>query len=62
MLKKLLEKGTSTKPTAFTKLKNYVQSNITEQGEIIKMNDLIDIYKKLISENDEEKSGLGYQT
>ena len=55
MLKKLPEKGTSTKPTAFAKLNNYVQSNIIEQGEIIKM---INNYKELISENDEEQSGL----
>ena len=58
VLKKLPEKGTSTKPTAFAKLKNYVQSNIIERGEIIKMTELIDIYKELISENDEEESGL----
>ena len=30
VLKKLPEKGTSTKPTVFAKLKNYVQSNIIE--------------------------------
>ena len=58
VLKKLPEKGTSAKPTAFTKLKNYLQLNIIERRETIKMNDLIDIYKELISENDEEESGL----
>ena len=56
--KKLPERGTSTKPTAFAKLKNYAQSNIIKLGEIIKMNDLIDIYKELIPENDEEESNL----
>ena len=58
VLKKLPKKSTSTKPTAFATLKNYVPSNIIERGEIIKMNNLTDIYKELISENDEEESGL----
>ena len=43
---------------AFAKLKNYVQSNIIERGEIIKINDLIEIYKELISGNEEEEPGL----
>ena len=57
-LNKLPEKGVSTKPTAFAKLKIYVQSNTIERGEIIKMNELIDIYKELISEHDEKESFL----
>ena len=35
-----------------------MQSNTNERGEIIKMNELINIYKELTSEHDEKESFL----
>ena len=43
------------------KLKEYVQSNIIEKGQIIKMNNLINNYKTFLAQCNEEEVGLKAQ-
>ena len=46
---------------AFVKLKDYIQSHIIEKVSIMKMNTVLEVYKNLITEYNEEESGLKTQ-
>lgn len=61
LLKKIDPAQKAIKNAAFLQLKEYIQASIIENGQIIKMNDLITIYKNLIKECDEEEVGLKAQ-
>ena len=61
LLLKKLPVQNATKGTAFMKLKEYVQSNIIENGQIIKMNNSINIYKTFLAQCNEKEIGLKAQ-
>ena len=46
---------------AFVKLKDYIQPHIIEKGSIMKMNTVLEVYKNLITQYNEEESGLKTQ-
>ena len=60
----LLRKPLETKKTqrnAFIKLKDYIEYNIIQKGQVLKMNALVSVYKTLLNQCQEEEIGLKTQ-